>query len=68
MDDWNKAGNEFLLRTPLWNPEEVFQKAKGVERLFELETKSILNSWTLIFCRKETRKNVCLLTFILRLC
>lgn len=47
---WERIGGEALFRSELGTPEVIFQKAKTVNKLFELETMSIskiLNSYNL---------------------
>lgn len=41
LDAWTKIGNETLFRSEIGNPSVVFQEAKKVNRLYELEVKSI---------------------------
>lgn len=41
-DNWTRMGDEILLRSNAGNPEAIFNEAKRINQLYELETKSIL--------------------------
>jgi EAL domain-containing protein (putative c-di-GMP-specific phosphodiesterase class I) len=51
-DDRAKIGKEVLLRSKIGNPDVIFREAKAVERLYELETKSIFKLLKTHFSQK----------------
>jgi EAL domain-containing protein (putative c-di-GMP-specific phosphodiesterase class I) len=57
-DNGEKVGEEIFFRTDTGNPEVVFQCANQVQRLYELETKSIYKALQIYHSKKNPQKNL----------